>query len=363
MQRKFFSKKSRLFYLVILAVSLSLEILFRTFPSFAEFYTVKVLPIVRVIYLPSKIFPFALSESLFLIFALLLLFLVGCLFALPFKRSLLVQVKLISSLLLKTVAVLVFLFSLTFSSSYHRVSIADSLSLERADITEEELYSATEAALEKLWEVSRELEYAPESMSSSGMDFKTLSKEIKNEVNNACKRYPFLIKGYVEAKPFALSEPLTYTYIAGIYTYFTGEPCVNTNYAEYTLPYTIAHEYSHQCGIGAEDEADFTAFLILHDAALPYLKYSAWAEAFSVLSSKLYEVSPDRYKSLARALPSIAINDYAISSRAFQRYTHSPANEIASTVNDAYLKANGVEEGVVSYSESVILLISFINSL
>lgn len=363
MLRNFFRKKSRLFYFVLLIISLGLEILFRTFPRFAEFYTVKILPLVRVIYLPSKIFPFALSESLFLIFLLLLLFLLGCLLAIPFKRSLLMQVKLISSLLFKTTAVLIFLFSLTFSSTYHRSSVADFLSLEREEITEEALYSATEIALERLWEISRELEYAPENMSSSGMDFKTLSREIKKEANAASERYPFLVKGYVDAKPFALSEPLTYTYIAGIYTYFTGEPCINTNYAEYTLPYTIAHEYSHQSGIGAEDEADFTAFLILHDATLPYLRYSAWAEAFSVLSSKLYEISPDRYKSLARALPSIAINDYTLSSRAFQRYTHSQANEIASTVNDAYLKANGVEKGVVSYSESVILLTSFINSL
>ncbi len=363
MLRKFFSKKSRLFYLILLILSLLLEILFRTSSEFAELYTLKALPIVRVIYLPSKIFPFALSESLFLIFSLLLLFLVACLIVLPFKKSLLAQVKLISSLLLKTVTVLIFLFSLTFSSSYHRVSVANSLSLERENITEDALYSAAERALAELWEISRELEYSPENMSSSGMDFKTLSSEVKAEVNTACERYPFLVKGYVEAKPFALSEPLTYTYIAGIYTYFTGEPCVNTNYAEYTLPYTVAHEYSHQCGIGAEDEADFTAFLILHDARLPYLKYSAWAEAFSVLSSKLYELSPDRYKALARALPSIAINDYTLSSRAFQRYTHSQANDVARTVNDAYLKANGVEKGVISYSESVVLLTSFINSL
>ena len=356
------NKKSNIFFLSLLVVSLLLEISFRLSPTFSNFFCTKVFPISRLIYLPSRLFPFALSESLVLITAILVLYVFAGGIIKLFNRKADLKLKMFFVIILRGFIVFVFLFSVTFSSSYHRPSLSKLMPLETVEINSTSLIIAAEKVADELNTVADELDYFPERLSSSGMSFRSLSLEVEKEVKKATDKYPFLIKGHVNAKPFALSEPLTYTHIAGIYTFFTGEPCVNTNYAEYTLPFTMAHEYSHQCGIGHEDEADFSAFLILSNASHPYLRYSAYAEAFSILSRELYDVSPNEYRRILMTLPSVVLDDYSVSSDAYAKYSESKANEVAKTVNDAYLKANGVEEGIRSYSQSVILLVSYLNS-
>ena len=198
-------------------------------------------------------------------------------------------------------------------------------------------------------------------MTNSNMDFDMMSHEVEKAVNRTSNLYTFLHKSGVRAKPLALSIPMTYTHISGIYTFFTGEPCVNTNYSHYSLPFTIAHEYAHQRGIGYENEADFMAFLILLESNHIYLHYSAWMEAYTVLSNALYEVNRELSLEITSSLPEVAINDYRVSAKNFSKYTDSKVGEIARDINDAYLKANGVEEGIHSYSESVTFLVSFMS--
>ena len=356
------NKKLNAFFLSLLALSIVLEVTFRLSPDFANLYCTKVFPVIRTIYLPSRLFPFALSESIVLITFFLSLYVIfgGVIKIATRNRRL--KLKSIFVIILRILIVVVFLFSATFSASYHRPSLSKLMSMPTIEVNREALVSASEAVAAELTAISKELDYFPEMLSSSKMDFKELSLEVEKEVKKAASAYPFLSPGYVNAKPFALSVPLTYTHIAGIYTFFTGEPCVNTNYAEYTLPFTMAHEYSHQSGIGYEDEADFVSFLILSNAEHPYLRYSAYAEAFSILSHELYKASPDDYRRILISLPKIVLDDYSISSSSYAKYSDSKANEVARVVNDAYLKANGVEEGIRSYSQSVILLVSYLNT-
>lgn len=355
------NKKNNRFFLSLLVISITLEIAFRISPRFSNLYCTKLFPVTKLIYLPTRLLPFALSESIALICAILVLYIVFASVIKLFNKASDFKAKTIFAILSRALIVFIFLFSTTFSASYHRPLLSELMPIKTVEVNRDTLVSASEAVAKELNSIAVELNYFPERLSVSGMDFHELSLEVEKEVKKAAKSYPFLSRGYVNAKPFALSEPLTYTHIAGIYTFFTGEPCVNTNYAEYTLPFTIAHEYSHQSGIGHEDESDFMAFLILSKASHPYLRYSAYAEVFSILSRELYDVSPDDYKRILRTLPGIARNDYSISSQTYAKYSDSKANDITRTVNDAYLKANGVKEGVRSYSRSVILLVSYLN--
>lgn len=251
------------------------------------------------------------------------------------------------------------LFVFTFSSSYHRHSIASHLMLD-TNIEEDELIEACGIVLDKLTEISDDIPHTPYAPSSHDMSFRNLAKELKRCAEKAEAKYPFLRGSGSYPKPLVSSELLTYMHIAGIYTFFTGEPCVNTNYSSYTLPYTMAHELAHQYGIGAENEADFAAFLIAMESDVPYVKYSALAEAFVSLSNELYTVNPEAFAAICAKLPSVLLNDFDFERSYYSKYSGSQLGEISSTVNDTYLKANGVDEGVRSYSRSVILLTAYL---
>ncbi len=365
MIKNFLKKKTVVFFLSLLVISGILEISFRISPSFSEFYSITISPFLRLLYVPLSLIPFAVSETLIL--TALLMFLSWVVLALikPFfifwKKDFPIKLKSLFFIFLKTGIIVFFLFTATFSSSYHRQSLSQTMGLEIISPTRENLILATEKISEKLNEISSEIPYTHGTMSSYGTDFKTLSKEIKKAALKTSEKHTFLKPSGSLAKPIALSSPMTYTHIAGIYTFFTGEPCVNTNYAEYTIPFTMAHEYAHQCGIGREDAADFTAYLICENSTNSYVKYSALAETFIILSNELYILDPDAYYNVLDTLPPVLFNDFMLESSEYSKYSDSVVGEVASNVNDVYLKANGVESGVNSYKESVVLLVSYLN--
>lgn len=365
------SKKSRkfwhIFFASFVAVSLILEILFRVSVSFSEFWCTNISPVIKFIYYPFAIFPFAVSESIILMLLLLALFIVFSLvfrvFCKIFKKSFPFRLSTLVLFFSRSLIIILFLFSTTLSSSYHRRAFEENYPIQTSAVTEKALTDAASFIADELCQLQDSLVFVPESMSYSGMDFDQLSKSVKKETYKLCTQTDFLTYSPILAKPVALSIPLTYAHIAGIYTFFTGEPCINTNYAQYTQPFTIAHEYAHQCGIGAENEADFFAFLTLFNSEKPYLKYSALMEAFTVLANELYEINADAYFEIYSKLPQISKNDYSISTRYYSKYSDTKIDDISGTLNDTYLKAQGVEEGVKSYNKSVVLIVSYVNSI
>ncbi len=355
--------KVTLFYLSLLVISAILEALFRLSQNFAELYTVRVSPILKSVFIPIGVLPFSVSETLFLIFLLLFLTLLSCLVIhflhLVLKKRFTFNYRTIFVLLVRSLIIVVFLFVSTFSSSYHRIPVAQHMNLN-VESDEERLIRATEILAQNLIEISEKIPFESGKASASEMSFRSLSKELKHAADKAEKHYDFLKGSGSLAKPFSVTEPLTYMHIAGIYTFFTTEPCINTNYSGYTIPYTIAHEYAHQRGIGAENEADFVAFLITMQSSDPYVKYSGFAEAFVTLSNELYKNNPDEFYDITSTLPPVVLNDFQIESRTYSKYSNSTLGEITSDMNDTYLKLNGVESGVLSYSESALLLMAYL---
>ncbi len=357
--------KTRVFFLSLFALSFVLQLVFILSETFSEFYTVRIASVLKKIFIPVSYLPFSLAESLVIIFALLFLIAFSCavshLIFRTFRKEFKVNYKAIFVLLIRALIVFFFLFVTTFSSSYHRQDIAESMELEIIEVNEKTLLSATEKITKALNEVSEDIKYLPDTASSSGMDFHTLSKTLKAAADKAETKYHFLCGSGSIAKPFAFSVPLTYTHIAGIYTFFTGEPCINTNYSNYSLPYTMAHEYAHQRGAGPEDEADFAAYLIAMESDNAYVKYSALAEVFVTISNELYDINPEAYYEAVSKLPKVLLNDFQLEQSSYSKYSDSALGEVASSANDAYLKLNGVESGVKSYRESVVLLVSYLN--
>ena len=100
-----------------------------------------------------------------------------------------------------------------------------------------------------------------------------------------------------------LSEPWTYTHISGVYTYFTGEANINTNFPDYTIPYTAAHEMAHQRGIAREDEANFIAVLVCISSVYSSLKTNVRAEMAA------YSAFFDKYRENVVANVSEAVNN------------------------------------------------------
>ncbi len=167
----------------------------------------------------------------------------------------------------------------------------------------------------------------------------------------------FSVSGFSPPKPAYFSRAMSWLGITGIYSPFTGEPNFNAEQPDCSLPFSIAHEMAHQRGFAREDEASFIAFLVCINSAHPYVRYSGYLEALSVVLA-LSTAAPERYREIVGALGAGPRADLQARAHFWQRY-RGLLQRFTHRMNDNYLKANRVRSGVENYSEVASLIIAY----
>ena len=252
----------------------------------------------------------------------------------------------------------IFLFA--FGPAYGRYKLADNLSLERKNVSAEELYTTAVKLSIELNPTINEIEFDTSGASIMPYDFETL----RQKMNDAFKKYAdsadYISHFNSNPKPIALSEPMTYTHISGVYTFMTGESNINTNYPDFLLPYTMAHEMAHQRGIAREDEANFVAFLVCIGSDDAYIRYSGYANMIHYIISPLSSASSDLYKQyVIYYMSDELIDEFTDYSAFFDKYRESKASEVTGTVNNAFLQSQGQSAGTKSYGLVVDLAVAY----
>ena len=189
-----------------------------------------------------------------------------------------------------------------------------------------------------------------------------MNKKLLSAYESLHEKHDFIpvLTSYV--KPIMLSEPMTYTHITGVYTFFTGEANLNTNSTDYTLPFTAAHELAHQRGVAREDEANFTAFLVCAESDDPYIRYCGYMNLCEYVLNALYSADKELWETAYKKLDSRAIYEMIAYSEFFDKYRESVAADISGAINDAYLQVNNTE-GTASYGLVVDLAVAYFKTL
>jgi hypothetical protein len=157
-------------------------------------------------------------------------------------------------------------------------------------------------------------------------------------------------------KPVMASGIMSRLGISGIYFPLTGEANVNRMTPASQLPLSMAHEKAHQRGITSEDEANFVGFLAAASSDDPYARYSALLFAQRQLLNELYVMEPEKTAELvAERLPGVQRDVDAAAD--YWRQFDGPPRRAQETINDTYLRINGVEGGIDSYQMSARLLV------
>jgi len=160
------------------------------------------------------------------------------------------------------------------------------------------------------------------------------------------------------AKPLIASEVMNRLGLAGFFFPWTGEANYNRLQPGPALPESVAHEKAHQRGIAPEDEAGFLGYLacVMSDDA--YARYSGALFAQRQLLGELGQYDLNRARALlARRLPGVQRDVDFI--RAFWTKYEGTATRVSQTVNDRYLKSQGVKAGIGAYAASRNLIVLY----
>lgn len=345
--------------LIIFAVTLVavvLFVLFLFFPSFADAFNRTVSAAFRLALAKlTALFPTSLGEYVILSLPVTLFLVLRGLFRYMdshphgFARSL--------TALLSAVGVLFSLFVFDFAAGYHGSTLDKKLSIERQDISVSQLKDTALYITEKLNALAPDVQFTS-SGSTRGYSHSDTVALAYESYEALSERYSFLKNFKAPVKRLAVSNIMTYTHISGIYSYFTGEANLNTNYPEFVNVFTIAHEMAHQRGVARENEANFIAYLVCIGSDDVYMQYAGYLNMLEYLTSAIAEDSVDDMAEVYRVLDSRVYNDLVEYGSFFVKYSDSTASKVTEAVNDTYLILQGTE-GTRSYGMVVDLAVAY----
>ena len=253
------------------------------------------------------------------------------------------------------------MFVFSFGAGYRTTSLSRRLGLERQKVTTEELAGTMRITVDKLNGLADEIMILRDRGSVRPYSHEDTVALCLDSYADLSDRYGFLPKFSAPVKELVTSDLMTYTHISGMYTYFTGESNLNTNYPYYVNVYTTAHEMAHQRGVAREDEANFMAFLVCIGSEDPFMQYAGYLNMYEYLYSAMSGAREAR-EEIRDTLDQRVRYDLVCYSRFFDKYRNNAAATVSNTVNNTYLKMQGTE-GARSYGLVVDLAVAYYRDL
>ena len=340
------------------AVSLILYLCFLFSESFADWFNGSVGAAIRATLSCLTVWiPFSLGEYLLILSPVILVTLI--LFGIRRFADSWRGVFVYCGTILSVVALVLSVFALGFAPAYRGSTLDRKLGLTRREVSAEELYETTLILAEKLNEESEHIVYSNQTdFSIMPYGLEEMNGKLMEAYGAACDKYGYPQRLWSRVKPVMLSEAMSYTHITGVYSFFTGEANINVAFPDYTIPFTAAHELSHQRGVAREDEANFMAFLVCLESEDPYIRYSGYLNLYEYVRSALYSASPELYVKANALVDTRVRREMAAFNQFFAKYQNSAASEVTETVNDTFLTLNGTE-GTKSYGMVVDLAVAY----
>jgi len=196
-----------------------------------------------------------------------------------------------------------------------------------------------------------------------------LMLEAKNCMRRLSQEFPQYKGVYPDAKPIAHSYFFTQQNLLGIYFPFSMEANYNPVVYEINLPDTICHEFTHLKGNIFEDEAGYLAFRACLTSENPDFVYSGYINMLSWLDfdfgddvsawERYQEITDKLSPEVLKDLYSFVPEDYYQTHRHEEVIPTAIVSDVADTVMDANLKANGIPEGKASYHGLTALVLCY----
>jgi hypothetical protein len=250
---------------------------------------------------------------------------------------------------------LVFFFYALWGFNYNRVGIEKQWGLAPAPLNSAEL--AAEAA----WASQASIASRSSTLNSSAdtLDAAALPTNLESHLRNVLvpvlREAGYPAPGRVRVRSFFPGGWMMRVSSTGVYIPFFGEGYMANNLLPFEKPFTLAHEMVHGYGITDEGAANFLAFLACAASPLPVVKYSGFAAYWEYATGELSRAAPAEFKALWDQLPEGMKADIRSAQKNAARY-RGALEKVSQKVYAKYLKSQGIDDGLRSYSRFVGLV-------
>ena len=343
--------------MMFLAAALILLTISRLSGSFAQWYGTHLYQVwVNIVGRFMNLFPFSVVEVLlYLLILVLAVTAVRLIIRLILKKDGATEISSWFSNLFLTAAILFFLYVLNCGINYNRISFSNSADIQAVEYTADELKEICR------W-LTGEVNVRADEMNRDEAGVMQLTDATRTEAVAVMEAlgedYPELAGYYPKPKGLIFPWILSIQQLSGVYSPFTIEANYNSGMVDYHVPFTVCHELSHLRGFMQEEEANFIAFLACVNAEDEQFQYSGYLSGWSYCMNVLYQVDYEAWEEVRAELAAAVEPDLTTNREYWLQYDGRVA-EAANQINDTYLKANGQESGVKSYSQMVDLIAAY----
>lgn len=195
-----------------------------------------------------------------------------------------------------------------------------------------------------------------------------IGQEAIAAMQNLGKNYDQLDGFYPRPKPLAASDFFSQQYTCGYYFPFSMEANYNDVMYIMNYPATICHELAHLRGYIYEDEANMIGYLACIKSGNPFFEYSGYLSVLYYLDNDFFEAigcDIDAYFAQPVIDWQVDLDNIFLKEEEWERIEEDAIieTEVVDAVSDSFtetvLVANGVEDGIKSYSRVVQLLLLY----
>lgn len=293
--------------------------------------------------------PFSLGDILYVVLGIIILYyLIQCC-----KKSARSQAVL---KLLLIINVFYFIYQVFWGMLYFQTPVINKLSHQE----EPNLNKAKILALRYLEKCKTSRQLTKED--KNGVFVATNLQAIQNEILSQQQMLPKYISDKKAPqinsfKPSIFKSVMSFTGILGYYNPFTAEAQYNAELPSTFIPFTSAHESSHQLGFAREQEANFIGYLMGVNSENIELRYSTEYFTLKSLLRFIVEEDPKFVKSV--------INNYSPAMKRDRLYEKNFIlkhqgwlDDFFGMTNNLFLKSNQ-QEGSITYSYFIDLLLNY----
>lgn len=366
-------KKSFIIWNSILLISILLNILSWYSSSFSDWFVNNIFIFnMNIFSRITGIFPFSVGEIMIILGIMLLLTALIFLILLPFLKK---RLKKFYSIFYRffawVIVCIIFVMTCNCFILYHTSTIEETYMKETINKKYEfdKLLILYEYVANNLNELSSQME---RDEHGSIIYNKDIIEEAKVSMKQLGNDYARLSGYYPDAKKILFSDFMSQTYTSGVYFPFSMEANYNTSMYIANLPAVACHEYAHLKGYIYEDEANFIGYLACINSDDAFFKYSGYLSVLYYIENAVYEnIDLINDEELLNKLNNICINDIVYADDIFltqdtwdeiednSLFDTETIDQVSDTFSDVSLKLNGVEDGQLSYSRVVNLLLKY----
>lgn len=245
-----------------------------------------------------------------------------------------------------------FAFFALWGYNYYRIPAEAQLGLELEPLSEAALWADLERETALLLELRQQLPDGPITAEDLPAH---MENELRQSLAAVLQEQGFSVAGHVRGRLIRPAGIFLRFSTAGLYLPFTGEGHVDPGLAPVQWPYVMAHELSHGYGFGDEGTCNFWAYLTCMQSADPLIRYAGAMGYWRSLAAACRRYDRERFAAFREKLPPIVLRDLEDINAAMLRYPDL-VPRLQYRIYDAYLKSQGIAEGMLNYDRVLLML-------